>query len=241
MRFWRSVVLQAWMLVVAITPAGAQTKPVVDKPVTVAAPALPGAAKAPKTKKPRTSRTTRRAWMFGVNLGYAATRFVGTWVPVTAERRTDTPVENPPLLTVNHHWTKTNFESSSAVQFRVGYALHPRLMVSLERLQWFKDFSQYSWHFSTSTLAATYYPGGGYYFVRAGAGLSGLAEKDPLTRPLFIEAADRGVSLEAAVGLERVLFGRVSITPEISVRQMNFGQNIRSQIVGGSVGLNWWF
>jgi len=241
MRFWRSVVLPAWMLVVWIAPAGAQTKPVVDKPVTVPAPTVPGARKAPKEKKPRSSKPDRRAWMFGVNGGIGDTRFVGTWVPVIGELRTNTAVENPPLIVMNHHWTKTNFESSPIVQFRFGYALNSRVMVGYERLQWFKDFGAFSWHFNTSTVAMTWYPGAGHLFVRGGAGVSSLAEKDPNVEPLFIEAADRGVSLEGAVGWERVFFGHVAVAPELSIRQMNYGQNIRAQIASVSLGLNWWF
>jgi len=239
MRFWRSLLLPALVVGAVVAPARAQEQPKVelkpDQPVTVPAPVKPALPIEPKTSKPN-----RRAWMFGLNLGYGGTRFVGNWVPVTAELRTDTPVETPPLRTLTHNWNKTDIEASSVIQFRVGYALNPKLTVGYERLQWFKDFGHYSWHFNTSTIAATYYPGAAHLFVRGGAGISGLAEKIPATDPLFLEADDRGVTLEGAVGYERSLFKRLSIAPEISLRQMNFGHSIRAQIATASIGLNWW-
>lgn len=238
MRFWRSLLLPASLLAALTATSFAQTAPPVDKPVTVPV-AKPAKADAPK--KPKTSVPERRAWMFGVCSGYGGTRFVGTWVPVVAALRSDTPVETPPLETVHHHWKDTKFESAPVLQFRLGYALNPRLTVGFEQLNWFKDFDAYTWRFSSSTVSATYRPGAGHLFFRGGAGISGLAEKVPTVDPLFLEASDRGVSLEGAVGYERVLFGRLAIAPEISARQMNFGHELRSQIVAGTVGFNWWF
>lgn len=238
MRFWRSLLLPACLLAALTATSSAQTAPTVDKPV-----AVPTAktTKAAQPKKPKTSMPERRAWMFGVSSGYAATRFVGTWVPVTAELRSDTPIETPPLQTVHHNWQDTKFESAPSLQFRVGYALNPRLTIGFEQLNWFKDFDTYTWRFSSSTVSATYRPHAGHLYVRGGAGISGLAEKVPTVDPFFLEASDRGVSLEGAVGWERVLFGRLAIAPEVSAREMNFGHELRSQIVAGSLGFNWWF
>lgn len=238
MRFWRSLLLPASLLAALAATSSAQTTPTVDKPVAVPT-AKPPKATEPKT--PRSSLPTRRAWMFGVSPGYGATRFVGTWVPVVAELRSDTPIETPPLQVVHHNWKDTKFESAPSLQFRVGYALNPRLMIGFEQLNWFKDFDTYTWRFNSSTVSATWHPSAGHLFFRGGAGVSGLAEKVPTVNPFFLEAADRGVSLEGAVGYERLLWGRLAIAPEISARQMNFGHNIRSQIVAGSVGFNWWF
>ena len=93
--------------------------------------------------------------MFGVSPGYAGTRFVGTWVPVVAELRSDTPIETPPLQTVHHNWKGTGFESAPSLQFRVGYALNPRLTIGFEQLNWFKDFDTYTWRFSSTTVSTT--------------------------------------------------------------------------------------
>lgn len=235
MRFWRSLLLPAVLLGAAAAPASAQTTPPVDKPVAVAPakPALPA--------KTKTSKPERRAWMVGTSYGLGGTRFVGTWVPVLGELRSDTAVEDPPLIVGYHSWHGTDFESAKSFQYRLGYALNPRWTVGFERLQWFKDFGDHSWHFSTSTVSATWYPGAAHLFLRGGAGVSALAEKTPAIAPLFIESADQGVSVEGAVGYERVVYGRVAIAPEISIRQMNFGENIRAQIGSATVGLNWWF
>ena len=255
MRLWRSLLLPATLFVALAVPALAQTPPV-DKPVPVPV-AKPTAAAMPK--KPKTSKPERRAWMFGFNAGYGGTRFVGNWVPVIGELRTDTPVETPPLLVGHHTWDGTKFQSAAVVQYRLGYMINPRVMIGFERLQWSKTFEGLTirvlvpsqnlavvghtdtWHFSSSTVSATWYPGAAHLFFRGGAGLSSLTEKIPVIDPQFIDASDRGVSLEGAVGWERVVFDRVSIAPEVSVRQMNFGHAIRSQIAAGSLALNWWF
>ncbi len=254
MRFWRSILLPATLLAALTATAFAQTAPPVDKPVPVPV-AKPTKTAAPK--KPRTSLPTRRAWMFGFNSGYGATRFVGTWVPVIGELRSDTPVETPPLVDGHHFWDGTRFKSAPVVQYRVGYMLNPRLMIGFEQLQWSKTFEGLTipvrvqnasliattseWRFRSSLVSATWHPGAGHLFFRGGAGISAMAEKIPTVDPFFIEAADRGVSLEGAVGWERLIFGRLAIAPEVSARQMNFGHSLRSQIVAGSLGLNWWF
>ena len=254
MRFWRSILLPACLLAALTATSFAQTAPPVDKPVPVPV-AKPAKAAAPK--KPKSSLPERRAWMFGINSGYGATRFVGTWVPVIGELRSDTPVETPPLLFGHHNWDGTRFKSAPVFQYRVGYRINPRIMIGFEQLQWSKTFeglaigvglptgtviaTSNEWRFSSSTVSATWNPGAGHLFVRGGAGISALAEKIPTVDPFFIEAADRGVSLEGAVGYERLLWGRLAIAPEISARQMNFGHEIRSQILAGSLGFNWWF
>ena len=254
MRFWRSLLLPASLLAALSATSSAQTAPPVDKPVAVPV-AKP--ANGAQPKKPRTSLPERRAWMFGISSGYGATRFVGTWVPVIGELRSDTPIETPPLVVGHHTWDGTRFKSAAVLQFRLGYMVNPRVMIGFEQLQWSKTFEGLTipvatptgtivattdeWRFSSSVVSATWHPGAGHLFLRGGAGISGMGEKIPTVDPFFIEAADRGVSLEGAVGWERVLFGRLAIAPEVSARQMNFGHNIRSQIVAGSVGFNWWF
>ena len=254
MRFWRSILLPACLLAALTATSSAQTAPPVDKPVPVPA-AKPTKAATPR--KPKTSLPDRRAWMFGLNSGYGATRFVGTWVPVVGELRSDTPIETPPLVVGHHSWDGTRFKSAPVLQYRVGYRINPRVMIGFEQLQWSKTFEGLTipvavqnnvvvattseWRFSSSVVSATWYPGAGHLFMRGGAGISAMAEKVPTVDPFFIEAADRGVSLEGALGWERVLFGRLAIAPEISARAMNFGHSIRSQIVAGSLGFNWWF
>ena len=234
MRFWRSIVLPALAAALLIAPASAEAAPAEAEKVANVA----GAAK-PST--PRSSVPTRRAWVFGFNSGYAGARFVGTWVPVIGELRTDTPQEYPLLLEGEHSWKKTDIESAPSFQFRVGYAVNPRLMISFERTNWYKKFKNNSWRFSASTFSATAYPGGGHLFVRGGAGISALTEKIPIEAPFFIDASDRGVSLEGAAGYEYRLWKRVALNPEISIRQMSYGHSLRSQIGAAAMGLNWWF
>jgi hypothetical protein len=208
----------------------------IDAPVKVAPVAAP---KAPRLKHDPVPM--RRAWMFGLNLGYGATRFVGTWQTLIGEQRTDTPTENPVLVTGHPDWVGTDLESSSTFQYRIGYAISPSLMLGFERAQWFKDFGDYSWRFSTSTLSATWYPGHSHLFVRGGAGFSAMVEKIPQTAPVFIQFSDRGFGIEGAVGYEYDFWKRLSVAPEISLRHMQYGDQVRAQMAVASLGLNWWF
>lgn len=225
MRFWRSIVLLALALGLLALPAAAQEKAAAAKP-----------AAAPKGSTPQ-----RSAWMFGFNYGNGGTRFVSMGQSMVGELRSDTPAEYPQLITAVPDWIGTDIESSPVSQFRIGYAISPTLAIGFERVGWQKDFGDYSWNFNTSTLSATCYPYAGHLFFRAGAGISAMAEKIPQTAPLFIQFADRGVSLEGAIGWERDLYKRVSIAPEISLRSMNYGRQVRAQIGAASLGFNWWF
>lgn len=258
MRFSCSLVLCAFLLAAVTGPADAKSKPKVAKPAKTATAKAQKPVKAPKAEKPKVekpkvekvakaktpARTVpeRRAWMFGANYGYAGTRFVNADnVAMIAELRTDTPAEFPPLVPIEVESRTNKIEPSASVQFRLGYMVSPKLMIGFERLTWFKDYSDNSWRFSTSTISATWYPAAGHFFMRGGAGLSGMVIKAPVVDPLFLQIASRGVSLEGALGYERRLLGRVTIAPEVSLRSMNFGQNIRAQIGAASLGFNWWF
>lgn len=249
MRFWRSIGLAALALATFTLPARAQDS-------TAAAPAT---VAAPRPSTPKSSVPERRAWVIGFNSGYGGTRFVGSDQTVTAELRSDTQVEFPPLLTGRPDWSNTDIESAPTMQLRIGYAINPKWMVSFERTSWAKDFETYKWNFALSMLSATYYPGAGHFFVRGGAGLTTLAEKVPsyfpaspvgittlgvgvvYDEPFFVQYNDHGFGIDLAAGYERKIFQRISIVPEISLHSMTYAGRIRSQIGAAALGLNWWF
>ena len=258
MRFSRSIVLLTLALGLFARPASAQTadttaaapppaaaqaadsaaaapRPAVDAPVAVAP------VQAPVVSTPRTRVPERRSWMFGIGYGYGGARFVGTWQTLTGELRSDTPDEYPTLVTGNADWVDTQVETATTLQYRIGYAVSPTLMIGFERAQWSKDFEDYSWRFSTSTFSATWYPGAKHLYVRGGAGFSAMAEKIPQTAPFFIEFADRGLGLEGAIGYEWDFWKRLSLAPEVSIRHMQYGDQVRAQMGVASLGLNLWF
>ncbi|MEO5617642.1 MAG: hypothetical protein ABIS67_07705 [Candidatus Eisenbacteria bacterium] len=251
MRIWRSIGLAALALATLTPTAFAQ-----DSTATVT---VPDTVIVKKPSAPKSSIPERRAWMIGFNTGYGATRFVGADRTVTAELRSDTGVEYPPLVTGRPDWSNTDIESAPTVQFRLGYAINPNWAVSFERSAWSKDFQAYKWDFALSMLSATYYPGAGHFFVRGGAGITTLSEKVPsffprssvgittlaagvvYDTPFFVQYDDHGFGIDLAAGYERRLLQRVSIVPEISLHSMTYSGGIRSQIAAASLGLNWWF
>jgi hypothetical protein len=241
MRFWRSFGLAALAVLFLTLPARAQDST--------------AAAKPPAPPKP--AEPERRAWMMGLSYAYGGARFVGADRTVISELRSDTGVEYPQLVVGRPDWSGTDTETSGAMQFRFGYAMNKNWSVGFERSNWIKDFDAYKWNFAVSMLSATHYVGGKGLFVRGGAGITTLGEKVPASTdttvrtrlagtqrfspPFFVHYENHGFAIELAAGYERRLYQRISISPEISYRSLTYGNQIRTQIGSGIIGLNWWF
>lgn len=224
MRFWRSISL----LVLALGM--------------LALPAVAADQKAPEKKPKGSSIPNRRAWMFGFSAGAGRTRFVGSTKTLVAELRSETPTEYPLALVLRRpDWVGTRIEASKATQYRLGYAISPRMAVGFERAQWFKDFGKYSWKFNTSLISTTFYPRAGHLFVRGGAGISATSEKIPGLGRYFLQYSDRGFGIEGALGYEWDAFGHLSIAPEVSLRSMTFSSEVRAQMAAATLAMNWWF
>lgn len=147
-------------------------------------------------------------------------------------------------------------EGGPTGNFRIGYAVQPTLVLQLESLAWFKSqeneivgFEPFSgdpiigditFTFSTTVAALTYYPPSSGLFLRGGVGV-GMAEIEIEALGVTISDDETGLGLLGALGYEWRLTRKFALAPEIDFTYQSLDEIGSTNMIGGSLGLNWYW
>jgi hypothetical protein len=145
-------------------------------------------------------------------------------------------------------------EGSGAANARVGYAVKPDLVLGVECWGWAKTYQ-----FSTSTLpvpvdvklaattaCVTYFPGGGGFFMRLGAGFAyGRVTQNPpssVTNVPHLEESRQGFAAEVAPGYEWRVANRLALGAQGDIVYLGVGSPLNDAFgYGLSAQFNWYW
>lgn len=144
-------------------------------------------------------------------------------------------------------------EGSVTANFRIGYAVRQDLVLHYEGNGWAKtvsttfgqsgdaiSFSDVIWTFSTSTAALTYYPANTGIFLRGGIGI-GSAHVQVETGGLKVSHDESGFGFILAGGYEGRLSKKFALAPQVEYSYQDLDTFKSSDMVGGSLGFNWYW
>ncbi len=135
-------------------------------------------------------------------------------------------------------------EGGGAFGLRAGYAFNDRLALGLEGTGWSRTFENDSgldatWTFTVSTIALTWYPGGGGFLLRGGLGW-GRAEMELDLGDGTISGDDTGAAALIGLGYEWRLGRRFALGPAVDFGGMDLGEGWKANIANLTVGLTWY-
>lgn len=145
-------------------------------------------------------------------------------------------------------------EWSGTINARAGHAIDTHLVLGAEVWYWAKDYEiarsdgdvPVELRFTAGTLAATWFPDGGGFFVRAGAGLAvGHLNALPPAGSSFPETAERdtGIAALAAMGYEFRITEEFALGAEGDFVYMGVSSGAIDTVIGYDVNaqLNWYW
>jgi hypothetical protein len=141
---------------------------------------------------------------------------------------------------VNLSGIDSDRESGFGGNFRVGYAFTPQIAAGIEGNGWTKEVDNETWTFNVTTLALTYYPGAGGFFVRGGVGV-GSVEYGLESGGVSYSASDDGFGFLLAAGYEWRLTRRFALGPEFDYGYGNVNDDLSMNYWNVTAGLNWYF
>ncbi len=151
-------------------------------------------------------------------------------------------------------WGDENFAVSSdrqggfAGSVRIGYAFSPQLALAFEGSSWARTFSSgdqffeafdETWTLSVGTLALTWYPEGGGFFLRGGIG-GGNTEVKFTQENVEVKLHQDGYGGLVGLGYEWRLARRFAFGPELTFGGMNLDHGWKANFTNLSLGFNWY-
>lgn len=132
---------------------------------------------------------------------------------------------------------------------RVGYAFSPELMLGFEGASWTRTFTNEggldfpdvdeTWTLSASTVALTWFPNGGGFFLRGGIG-GGTTEVKFTRGDLEVKGHDSGFGGLLAFGYEWRLTRRFAMGPELTFGGMTLDDGWKANFTNLTLGFNWY-
>ena len=145
-------------------------------------------------------------------------------------------------------------EGSGAGTARVGYALKPDLVLGIEFWGWAREFDiltetlpvPVNTRLTATTLCVTYFPGGGGFFARLGAGLAyGSMTLDPPSSVTSVPERNesrRGFALDVAPGYEWRIARSLALGAQADIVYLGLGEPLENAFgYGLSAQFNWYW
>ncbi len=145
-------------------------------------------------------------------------------------------------------------ENSGTANARIGYAVKPDLVMGVEFWSWAKEYEiqtsanivPVDVRLTATTLCATYFPGGGGFFIRLGAGLAyGRLQVAPPSNVTTISAIDdneTGFAALLAPGYEWRFTQRFALGAQGDVVYLGLGSVLENAFgYGVNAQFNWYW
>ena len=150
-------------------------------------------------------------------------------------------------------WSEDNVTTSSGRDggfggdIRVGYAFSPELALAFEGASWTRTFTSEhfsgsfdeTWTLSVGTVALTWYPNGGGFYLRGGIG-GGNTEVKFSQDNLEIKGHESGFGGLVGVGYEWRLARRFALGPELTFGGMSLDHGWKANFTNLTLGFNWY-
>ncbi len=122
---------------------------------------------------------------------------------------------------------------------RIGFVVHPRLLVGFEYNNWLKDQQGTDYLYQHCSVAASYYFSQ-RLFVKAGIAMGFVSHKLDDTNDYDITYSEMGAGLGFGVGVDIHLTRSLSLVPAVQYNYLDFKNSAASQIAA-VIGLGWFW